>query len=136
MLKILPKTSHQLSICESNFLRLKKVLQNFKKDKYEFEIDIREKRSKTFLFHRDGTSDFVLFIYPKENPTATLIGDQLSSNLNFLDVRKILPKIDQCDSIIIHNKTQKHAAPNISFKESNEEENMAFIRFSMTEKEK
>ena len=31
MLKILPKTSHQLSICEGNFLRLKKVLQNFKK---------------------------------------------------------------------------------------------------------
>ena len=30
MLKTLPKTSHQLTICEGNFLRLKKIL--FKKN--------------------------------------------------------------------------------------------------------
>jgi len=37
MLKSLPKTSHQLAVCEANFLRLKKILQSFSKNKYSFE---------------------------------------------------------------------------------------------------
>ena len=37
MLKSLPKTSHQLAVCEANFLRLKKILQGFSKNKYSFE---------------------------------------------------------------------------------------------------
>ena len=37
MLKNLPKTSHQLSICEANFLRLKKIFINFDSDNYEYE---------------------------------------------------------------------------------------------------
>ena len=37
MLKNLPHTSHQLSICEANFLRLKKILINFDNDNYEYE---------------------------------------------------------------------------------------------------
>ena len=37
MLKNLPKTSQQLSICEANFLRLKKILINFDSDNYEYE---------------------------------------------------------------------------------------------------
>ena len=37
MSKILPKTSHQITVCESNFLRLKKILQDFSKDIYLFE---------------------------------------------------------------------------------------------------
>ena len=37
MLKKLPKTSHQLSVCEANFLRLKKILQGFKKERYVLE---------------------------------------------------------------------------------------------------
>lgn len=37
MIKSLPKTSHQLSICEANFLRLKKILEDFSKNKYSFE---------------------------------------------------------------------------------------------------
>ena len=51
MLKILPKTSHQLSICESNFLRLKKVLQNFKKYKYIFETINPNQTSNPILFN-------------------------------------------------------------------------------------
>ena len=37
MIKSLPKTSHQLAVCEANFLRLKKLLQGFSKNKYSFE---------------------------------------------------------------------------------------------------
>ena len=37
MIKSLPKTSHQLALCEANFLRLKKILNNFSLNKYLFE---------------------------------------------------------------------------------------------------
>ena len=37
MIKSLPKTSHQLALCEANFLRLKKILNNFSENKYLFE---------------------------------------------------------------------------------------------------
>ena len=37
MIKSLPKTSHQLAVCEANFLRLKKILNNFYVNKYLFE---------------------------------------------------------------------------------------------------
>ena len=37
MSKCLPKTSYQLAVCETNYLRLKKLLQNFSKNKYLFE---------------------------------------------------------------------------------------------------
>ena len=37
MIKSLPKTSHQLAICEANFLRLKKILNSFSLNKYLFE---------------------------------------------------------------------------------------------------
>ena len=37
MIKSLPKTSHQLAVCEANFLRLKKILNDFSKNKFSFE---------------------------------------------------------------------------------------------------
>ena len=37
MIKSLPKTSHQLALCEANFLRLQKILNNFSANKYLFE---------------------------------------------------------------------------------------------------
>ena len=37
MLKNLPKTSHQLTVCEGNFLRLKRMLQKFSKETYFFQ---------------------------------------------------------------------------------------------------
>ena len=36
MLKTLPKTAHQQTVCEANYLRLKKILNNFSKNKYSF----------------------------------------------------------------------------------------------------
>tara|TARA_Y100001970_G_scaffold30001_1_gene37214 strand:+ start:3550 stop:3978 length:429 start_codon:yes stop_codon:yes gene_type:complete len=50
MFKTLPKTSHQLSICEGNFLRLKKILQGFKRNQYIFETINPNKTSNPILF--------------------------------------------------------------------------------------
>ena len=36
MLKTLPKTAHQQTVCEANYLRLKKILNNFSKGQYSF----------------------------------------------------------------------------------------------------
>ena len=36
----LPKTSHHISICEANFLRLSRILMRFEKDHYFFESAI------------------------------------------------------------------------------------------------
>ena len=37
MLKTLPATSHHLTVCEANFIRLKKLLNNFSSDEVLFE---------------------------------------------------------------------------------------------------
>jgi uncharacterized protein YqiB (DUF1249 family) len=37
MLKTLPATSHHLTVCEANFIRLKKLLNNYSSDKVFFE---------------------------------------------------------------------------------------------------
>lgn len=66
MLKILPKTSHQLSICESNFLRLKKVLQNLKKDKYIFETINPNQTSNSILFKVIQRTQHTLIIEAKQ----------------------------------------------------------------------
>ena len=66
MLKILPKTSHQLSICEGNFLRLKKVLQNFKKNKYLFETINPNKTSNPIVFKVIQRTKHTLIIEAKQ----------------------------------------------------------------------
>ena len=55
MLKSLPKTSHQLAICEANFLRLKKILHDFSRNKYLFETINPDNSSNPisfFIVHR------------------------------------------------------------------------------------
>ena len=55
MLKSLPKTSHQLAICEANFLRLKKILNDFSRNKYLFETINPDNSSNPisfFIVHR------------------------------------------------------------------------------------
>ena len=66
MLKILPKTSHQLSICEGNFLRLKKVLQNFKKNEYVFETINPNQTSNPILFKVIQRTKHTLIIEAKQ----------------------------------------------------------------------
>ena len=55
MIKSLPKTSHQLAVCEANFLRLKKILNNFSRNKYLFETINPDNSSNPisfFIVHR------------------------------------------------------------------------------------
>jgi|TARA_A100001015_G_scaffold223240_1_gene251437 uncharacterized protein YqiB (DUF1249 family) len=50
MIKSLPKTSHQLALCEANFLRLKKILNNFSVNKYLFETINPDSSSNSISF--------------------------------------------------------------------------------------
>ena len=55
MIKSLPKTSHQLAVCEANFLRLKKILNDFSLNKYLFETinpDSSSNPISFFVVHR------------------------------------------------------------------------------------
>ena len=67
MLKELPKTSHQLSICEANFLRLKKILQNFTKDNYYFETINPDSSSNKISIRVIQRSKHTLIIEAKQN---------------------------------------------------------------------
>ena len=51
MIKSLPKTSHQLAVCEANFLRLKKILNDFSKHKYSFETINPDSSSNPISFY-------------------------------------------------------------------------------------
>ena len=71
MLKNLPKTSHQLSICEANFLRLKKILINFDNDDYEYET-----------VNNDFSHNKVIFkILQKSKHTLIIEAKQISSKM-------------------------------------------------------
>jgi len=67
MLKELPKTSHQLSVCEANFLRLKKILQNFTKDDYYFETINPDSSSNKISIRVIQRSKHTLIIEAKQN---------------------------------------------------------------------
>ncbi len=67
MLRKLPKTAHQLSVCEANFLRLKKILQNFLKDAYSFETINPNQSSNKISFKVLQRSKHTLMIEAKQN---------------------------------------------------------------------
>ena len=67
MLKKLPKTSHQLSICEANFLRLKKILNGFDEDKYLFETINPNSSSNSISFHVLQRSRHTIMVEAKQN---------------------------------------------------------------------
>ena len=67
MLKNLPKTNHQLSVCEANFLRLKKILQSFSKNNYSFETINPDSSSNIILFNVINRSRHTLIIEAKQN---------------------------------------------------------------------
>ena len=67
MLKKLPKTSHQLSVCEANFLRLKKILNGFDKDKYLFETINPNSSSNSISFHVLQRSRHTIMVEAKQN---------------------------------------------------------------------
>ena len=67
MLKKLPKTSHQLSVCEANFLRLKKILNGFDEDKYLFETINPNSSSNSISFHLLQRSRHTIMLEAKQN---------------------------------------------------------------------
>jgi uncharacterized protein YqiB (DUF1249 family) len=67
MLKKLPKTSHQLSICEANFLRLKKILNGFDEDKYLFETINPNSSSNSISFNVLQRSRHTIMVEAKQN---------------------------------------------------------------------
>ena len=66
MLKSLPKTSHQLAVCEANFLRLKKILQGFSKNKYSFETINPDSSSNPINFSVLHRTKYTLIIEAKQ----------------------------------------------------------------------
>ena len=67
MLRKLPKTSHQLSVCEANFLRLKKILNGFDEDKYLFETINPNSSSNSISFHVLQRSRHTIMVEAKQN---------------------------------------------------------------------
>ena len=66
MIKSLPKTSHQLAICEANFLRLKKILNNFSLNKYLFETINPDSSSNPISFNIIHRTKHTLIIEAKQ----------------------------------------------------------------------
>ena len=66
MIKSLPKTSHQLALCEANFLRLKKILKNFSVNKYLFETINHDSSSNPISFNVIHRTKHTLIIEAKQ----------------------------------------------------------------------
>ena len=66
MIKSLPKTSHQLAVCEANFLRLKKILNNFSINKYLFETINPDSSSNPISFNVIHRTKHTLIIEAKQ----------------------------------------------------------------------
>ena len=66
MIKSLPKTSHQLAVCEANFLRLKKILKNFTVNKYLFETINHDSSSNPISFNVIHRTKHTLIIEAKQ----------------------------------------------------------------------
>ena len=66
MINSLPKTSHQLALCEANFLRLKKILNNFSENKYLFETINPDSSSNPISFSVIQRTRHTLIIEAKQ----------------------------------------------------------------------
>ena len=66
MIKSLPKTTHQLAVCEANFLRLKKILKNFSVNKYLFETINPDSSSNPISFNVIHRTKHTLIIEAKQ----------------------------------------------------------------------
>jgi len=66
MIRSLPKTSHQLTVCEANFLRLKKILQDFSRNKYSFETVNPDSSSNSISFCVIHKTQHTLIIEAKQ----------------------------------------------------------------------
>ena len=67
MLNILPKTAHQQTICEANFIRLKRILNNFSEMRYRFNLINPDKSSFLITFNVIHKTKHTLIIEAKQN---------------------------------------------------------------------
>ena len=75
MLKTLPKTSHQLTVCEGNFLRLKRMLQKFSKETYFFQTINPDESYNEISFRIIHRTKHTLIVEAKQNKN----NDQINS---------------------------------------------------------
>ena len=67
MLNALPKTAHQQTICEANFIRLKRILNNFSEMQYRFNLVNPDKSSFLITFNVIHKTKHTLIIEAKQN---------------------------------------------------------------------
>ncbi len=67
MLNALPKTAHQQTICEANFIRLKRILNNFSEMRYRFNLINPDKSSFLITFNVIHKTKHTLLIEAKQN---------------------------------------------------------------------
>ena len=67
MLNALPKTAHQQTICEANFIRLKRILNNFTEMRYHFNVINPDKSSFLITFNVIHKTKHTLIIEAKQN---------------------------------------------------------------------
>ena len=67
MLNALPKTAHQQTICEANFIRLKRILNNFSEMRYRFNLINPDKSSFLITFNIIHKTKHTLIIEAKQN---------------------------------------------------------------------
>jgi len=67
MLNALPKTAHQQTICEANFIRLKRILNNFTEMRYRFNVINPDKSSFLIAFNVIHKTKHTLIIEAKQN---------------------------------------------------------------------
>ena len=66
MLKTLPKTAHQQTVCEANYLRLKKILNNFSKNQYSFRTINPDESSYDVTFKTIHKTKHTLIVEAKQ----------------------------------------------------------------------
>ena len=67
MLNTLPKTAHQQTICEANFIRLKRILDNFKEMQYCFNVVNPNNSSFLVVFNVIHKTKHTLIIEAKQS---------------------------------------------------------------------
>jgi len=67
MFNALPKTAHQQTICEANFIRLKRILNNFSEMRYRFNLINPDKSSFLITFDVIHKTKHTLIIEAKQN---------------------------------------------------------------------
>ena len=78
MLKTLPATSHHLTVCEANFIRLKKLLNNYSSDEVFFESINPNQSSLKINFLVLSKTKHTIILEAKQS------GDKKNINSNFV----------------------------------------------------